>query len=287
MKASEALVGAKKALEAGGVEDAPLEAELLLRHALDFSRVALYQRLDEAVPPHVEADYQKLVSRRLRGEPAAYILGRREFFALEFAVNPGVLIPRPETETLVELAISRARQQAVRSIADIGTGAEAEAVALAVHLPGVALYATDISAAALKVARANAARHGVTDAITFLEGDMLESLPGPVDMIVANLPYVRIEDMPAVNTHGFEPRLALEAGADGLDSIRRLVGQAPGHLGEGGTLLLEIGAGQAGAVTGLLREAFPEGKVGCHPDMGGITRVCSLFLDTQTHKKLK
>ena len=151
--------------------------------------------------------------------PAAYITGHREFYGLDFAVNSSVLVPRPETELLVEKALELARERSLSTIADIGTGCGAIAVSLAVNLPQTRIYATDISAPALEVALSNCRKHGVTDRVTLLEGDMLAPLPEPVDLIVANLPYVREPEMTGVNTLGFEPPLALNGGPDGLDKI--------------------------------------------------------------------
>lgn len=275
MKLKQALVQAREELAAAGIEDVSLEAELLLRHALEISRVQLYQCLDSELGRRQEEAFRRLVERRRKGEPSAYITGHREFYGLDFSVNPGVLIPRPESELLVEMAIGRAQTGNIATIADIGTGCGAIAIALAANLPGAIIYATDISAEALEVARANCRRHRVTDRVRFSAGDLLNPLPAPVDMIIANLPYVRESDLPP---GGFEPPLALDGGPDGLRQLSRLCRQAGGRLRPGGCMLLEVGQGQAGAVASLLRGLFPQAKIGVSPDLGGIERVVELCL---------
>jgi len=274
----QALTQTRKSLADNRIEDAPLEAEILLRHALGINRVQLYSDLEsEIIPPHEEA-LKGLVERRIQGEPSAYITGHREFYGLDFNVDPNVLIPRPETELLVEKAISLARSHGLSSIADIGTGCGAIAISLAVNLPDVAIYAADVSAPALDVARANCKKHGVADRIILLEGDMLEPLTGPVDMIIANLPYVRESDIPPGSTLSFEPSLALSGGTDGLDTIRDLCLRAGEKLRRNGFILLEIGQGQAEDVTALLQESFPSSRIEVENDLAGIKRIAALRL---------
>ncbi len=228
-------------------------------------------------PAQVEG-LRQLLERRLRGEPSAYITGHREFYGLDFMVDHRVLIPRPESELLVEKAIRLARSQAISKIADIGTGCGAIAISLAVNLPAATIYATDISSQALEVAGENCRRHGVTDRVILLQGDMLEPLPGPVDLIVANLPYVREADLPAGGPLSFEPKLALNGGTDGLDKIRVLCRQAEEKLRNKGSMLLEIGEGQAEAVMAILHESFPSALIEIERDLAGIERVVSLRL---------
>jgi release factor glutamine methyltransferase len=270
----QALRRARDILVENGVEDAHLESELLLRHTLNIDRVQLYIDLEKELAPRQEETFRHLLERRLNGEPAAYITGRREFYGLDFEVNPAVLIPRPESELLVEEALSIARNHTLSIIADIGTGSGAIAVSLAVNLPQAVIYATDISAAALKVARLNCRKHGVAGRVRLLEGNLLEPLPEPVDIIVANLPYVRKSEL---NLEP-EPPLALDGGADGIEVIKRLCRQAGGKLKSGGYLLLEIGQGQREAVTAILHNIFPGGTIGVFPDLVGIDRVVSLNL---------
>jgi len=270
----QALRRARDILVENGVEDALLEGELLLRHTLKISRVQLYINLEKELAPRQEEALRHLLERRLSGEPAAYITGRREFYGLDFNVNPGVLIPRPESELLVEKALSIAKNRPSVIIADIGTGSGALAISLAVGLPRAKVYAADISVAALKVARLNCRKHGVSDRVRLLEGNLLEPLPEPVDIIVANLPYVSWSEL----APGLEPPLALDGGADGTETIKRLCRQVGGKLKSGGSLLLEIGQGQREAVTAILHNIFPGGEIEVIPDLGGIDRVVSLSL---------
>jgi release factor glutamine methyltransferase len=270
----QALRRARDILTESNVEDASLEGELLLRHTLKIDRVQLYIDLERELIPQQEGTFRRLLERRLQGEPAAYITGRREFYGLDFEVNPAVLIPRPESELLVEKALSIAENRPLFTIADIGTGSGAIAVSLAVNLPHTVIYAADISAAALKVTRLNCLKHSVADRVRLLQGNLLEPLSEPVDLIVANLPYVRESEL----NPGLEPPLALDGGADGTESIEQLCRQAGDKLKPGGWLLLEIGQGQREAVTAILHNMFPEGEVEVIPDLAGIDRVVVLSL---------
>ncbi len=280
MTIRQALGRARQVLAAHHVEDSPLESEILLRHALSISRVELYSDLDRKLTPEEDKKFWQLAGRRLTGEPSAYITGHREFYGLDFYVDPNVLIPRPETELLVERAIALAKEHAVATIADIGTGCGAIAISLAVNLSSVKIYATDISAAALRVAWPNCQKYGVADRVCRLAGDLLDPLSEPVDLILANLPYVRERELSRVNTHGFEPSLALDGGVDGLEKIRRLCHQAEAKLNPGGSLLLEIGMGQKEAVTRLLRSLFPKASIEVTQDLSGIDRVVSISTET-------
>jgi release factor glutamine methyltransferase len=260
----QALVGARRRLEDGGIDDAEIEAEVLLRHALgDLSRAALFQRLGDGIEAATASRYETLLARRLAHEPTAHITGRREFYGLEFSVTPDVLIPRPETETLVEAVIELALRLPATArgplIADVGTGSGAIAVALAVSLPRAELWATDLSWEALTVAAGNAQRHGVERRIALRHGDLLLPLDRRVDVIVANLPYVSTEDWsrlaPELREH--EPRLALDGGAEGLDLLKALLHQAPRYLRPGGTVCVEYALGQEDAVARLARASLP------------------------------
>ena len=273
---------AQGVLAANNIEEARLECELLLRYALRLSRVQLYLDLDRELSSEEEADFWQLIKRRRNGEPAAYIIGHREFYGLDFYVEPSVFIPRPESELLVEKALELAQNGTVSSIAEIGTGCGAIAISLALNLPRTKIYATDISASALKVALFNCQKHGVEDRICLLQGDMLDPLPEPVDLIIANLPYVRQKELPRISPAGFEPRLALNGGRDGLEKIRRLCQPLGDKLDPEGCLLLEIGQGQAGAVTTLLSQLFPWVKIEVVPDLSGLDRVVSLTFGTTT-----
>ncbi len=275
MTLKQALGRAREILVANNIEDAPLESELLLRHALKISRVQLYQDLNHELSPEQEETFWQLIERRLSHEPTAYILGHREFYGLDFYIDPSVLIPRPESELLVEKALKLAQSQPVSTIAEVGTGCGAIAISLALNLPQAKIYATDISAPALKIALLNCQKHGVVDRICLLAGEMLDPLPEPVDLIVANLPYVKESE---INAAGFEPPVALNGGSDGLEKIRRLCCQAGDKLRPEGCLLLEIGQGQERAVTTFLRSLFPSAEIEVAPDLSGIDRVISLRL---------
>jgi release factor glutamine methyltransferase len=275
MSRKQALSRARGILAPQNIEDTPLECELLLRHVLGISRTQLYLDLDRRLSPEEEEAFRQLLRRRLSGEPAAYITGHREFYGLDFDVDPRVLIPRPESELLVEEALGLAQEHPLSTIAEVGTGSGAIAISLALELPEAKIYATDISAPALEVARRNCQKHEVIDRICFLSGDMLEPLPEPVDLIIANLPYVRKSELAGMR---FEPRLALDGGRDGMGKIRRLCRQLGGKLRPGGFLLLEIGVGQGKEVTALLNALFPTGKIKLMPDLSGIERVVSLSL---------
>ncbi|MBI4180486.1 MAG: peptide chain release factor N(5)-glutamine methyltransferase [Chloroflexi bacterium] len=274
----ETLIQAKGVLVAGDIEDAPLEVELLLRHTLGINRTELYLELDRKLSAEEEEKFWSLLERRLSGEPSAYITGHREFYGLDFNVDPAVLIPRPESELLVEMALNLAQQRPVATIAEIGTGCGAIAISLALNLPQAKIYATDISSSALKVALDNCLKHGVMNRICLLKGDMLTPLAEPVDIIVANLPYVREAELSRTCALSFEPSLALNGGSDGLDKIHQLSSQINDKLSPGGCLLLEIGQGQSGAVTTSLRNLFPSAEIAVTPDLSGIERVVSLIL---------
>ena len=278
MTLQQALSHARETLITNSIEDASLESELLLRHTLDISRVQLYLDLNHELSPKQEETFWNLIKRRLNHEPSAYIVGHREFYGLDFYVNSQVLIPRPESELLVEKSLSLAQNHGVFTIADIGTGCGAIAISLALNLPQAKIYATDISAPALEVARLNCQKHGVVDRIYLLQGDMLDPLPEPVDLIAANLPYVKEADLLQISSAKFESLPALNGGPDGLQKIRRLCRQLNNKLSPAGYLLLEIGQGQARAVTSLLDSLFPSGKIEVAPDLGSIDRVVSLHL---------
>ena len=281
----QALGQAHELLVANSIEDAFLEAELLLRHVLKIDRVQLYLDLDCKLSPQQEGAFRQLIERRLKGEPSAYITGHREFYGLDFYVNPSVLIPRPETELLVEKAINLAENGAIATIAEIGTGCGAIAIALALNLPGTNIYAADISAPALKVALFNCKQHEVEDRICLLQGDMLDPLPKPVDLIVANLPYVKESELAQTGPASFEPLLALNGGSHGLEKIYKLCQQVENKLCPGGSLLLEIGQWQAKPAVAFLRRLFPSARIEVAEDLGGIERVVVLSLTTMTADK--
>ena len=249
------------------------EAEILLRHILDVSRSELLTYPDRRLTSVQISRFEGLLSDRVSGYPLPYLTGRIEFYGLEIDVTPEVLIPRPETEMLVDLALERRP----RTVVDVGTGSGCIAVALAKELPGLEIYAIDISPAALAVARRNAERHGVDERIQFIVSDLLDRRPSPVDLIVSNPPYVSADEwaaLPAAIRH-HEPRLALDGGSDGLELIRRLLSQSQGLLEPGGALLVEIGAYQAEEAKEIAETGFPEKGtvVRIHPDLAGRDRV--------------
>lgn len=283
MTMEEALKEASKALASLSTEDAPLEAELLLMHILGIDRARLYIRLEDELSSRDEEAYSQLVIRRLSHEPIAYILGHREFFGHDFHVAPGVLIPRAESELLVEMALDFARSEFPHQnpvIADIGTGSGAIAISLALLLPGARIYATDISSRALEIARVNCERHAVTDRVLLLQGAMLHPLPEAVDIIVANPPYVEDEELEKLSAEIrlFEPVEALLGGRDGLDKVRQLLAEAGGKLSPRGLLLVEIGAGQGEAAASWARKLYPRARVELARDLSGWERVLGVRL---------
>lgn len=262
----EALSASVDALRAAGVEDPGLDAELLLAEAMGWERARLAVSPEAEIPPPAARRFAEMVRRRLRREPVAYILGRRGFRHLELAVDPRVLIPRPETELLVELAL----ELRPRKVLDVGTGSGAIALAIASELPEAEVTATDTSAGALAVAAANAERLGLATRVELFEGALP---PGDeeFDLVVANLPYVSDREWGDLQREvtEWEPREALLAGPDGLDAFRAVV---PTLAPTAATLALEIGAGQADAVTEILRAA-DYSAVETRPDLAGIERL--------------
>jgi release factor glutamine methyltransferase len=256
-----------------GLATPRLDAELIVAHVLALPRIQLYVQSDRPLLATELADIRALIKRRQAGESVAYLVGKKEFWGLELAVDARVLVPRPDTETLIEEARARLEGVEAPRIADVGTGSGALAVTLAKLRPDAVVFASDVSAGALEVARGNAERLGV--AVTFLEGDLAAPLlpHAPFRLIVANLPYIPSADLAALPPEvRAEPALALDGGADGLDLVRRLIGAAPALLAAGGALALEIGAGQAAATSALLTGAgFVE--ISLRPDLAGVERV--------------
>jgi release factor glutamine methyltransferase len=273
--AGEALKEARACL-ADRSRNARLDAELLLAHILRVDRTALLTH-PERLLSHVEADlFESLLQRRSAGEPIQYITGIQEFFGLTFEVSPDVLIPRPETEHLVETVLERFGREAKLRIADVGTGSGAIAISLAHHMPQAHLTAIDSSAAALQVARRNAERHGLTERVTFLRSDLLgEASENSFDVVVSNPPYVSGEEVLEEQVLNYEPHAALFAGPTGLEVYERLIPQACRVLTPGGWLVLEIGHGQQPALQNLL-EGWAD--VRFIPDLQGIPRVAEARL---------
>ena len=270
---------ARDRLVAAGVPapEATLDAELLVRHVLGWDRASWITRRDETARADAAEAFKAVVARRAAREPVAYIRGLQEFYGRPFQVGPGVLIPRPETEMVVDealtlLAGAGAGAPAPR-IADIGTGSGCLAVTLALECLRASVVATDVSADALAVARANANRHGVAARVAFVETSFLEGVAGPFDLIVANPPYVREADRPSLAPEvvAHEPHLALFAGPDGLRDVRIIVGLAATGLAPGGMLVMEIGAGQWPEVRAALSAVGLEARV--RADLQGIPRA--------------
>lgn len=256
-------------------ERARADAELLLMHLLKKDRAWLIGHSTDDIGFDLGDLYYELLQRRYRGEPIQYIFGEAEFYRLPFRVTPDVLIPRPETEHVVEKVLELATGFASPRVVDVGTGSGAIAATLAHELPDSVVTATDVSAAALCVARENAQRNGMAERIRFLGGDLLEPVTGEqFDIVVSNPPYVSVADREslAVEVRDYEPEQALFAGVDGLNLYRRLIPQAYAAIAPGGYLVLEIGHGQEPPVGALLSEAGFE-KIEFTSDLQGIPRV--------------
>jgi len=274
----QALAYSRKVLTDKDIDEAALEGEILLKHLLEIDRTQLFSNPDVELDAGQEIILKQLLERRVKGEPSAYITGHREFYGLDFNVDRNVLIPRPETEILVEKAIELARRHKLNSIVDTGTGCGTIAISLAIHLPHVKIYATDISFAALEVAASNCKKHRVSGRIILLQGDMLGPVPEAVDLIVANLPYVKISDLSCSGPLSHEPATALNGGPDGLDKLKQLFSQADKKLKPGGYVLAEIGQGQAISLTDFIKTEFPEAYISVHNDLAGIERVIEFRL---------
>ena len=279
MNLAEALQDGSSRLGGAGVDDGRLEAEVLLRDSLSVTREELYARLQDQLDPKNEQDYESLITRRLAHEPTAYITGHREFFGLEFACSPAALIPRPETELVVETAIDwiKTREPAVEDLLaiDVGTGSGAIAVALVTQVPELRLVATDVSGDALALARRNAAAHCASARIEFVEGSLLEPVKGYFDLVVANLPYIPSRTYnalpPEIREH--EPEVALLAGRRGTSVIEELLKQARGRLSAGGLLLAEHAWNQGRALRRAAATHFPTAEIETRRDLAGHERM--------------
>jgi release factor glutamine methyltransferase len=269
-------------LERAAVPSAPLAAELLLIHVLGRDRAWLYAHPEIPIDPAQAEAFFSLTNKRAAGTPTQYLTGKQEFWGLDFEVTSDVLIPRPETEHVVEVALARigeSRRSAPLRVADIGTGSGCLAVALAKELPQAKIFATDISAAALAIASRNAAGHNVTDRITFVECNLLDGIHdhAPFDVIVSNPPYVARKDTQSlpIDVREHEPQIALFAGEDGMAIYPPLIAQAATHLAAGGLLVLELGCGLFEAVSDLLEARRGWTRVSATQDLAGIPRVIS------------
>ena len=256
-----------------GFQTSDLDAQVLLAHALQVERATLLAYGERQLDAEQYARFQAMLGRRAAGEPVAYIIGSKSFYDLELTVTPEVLIPRPETELLLEEALRLAALTPAGRAADIGTGSGALAVTFARHMPGNRVYATDISEKALKIARENARRHKVH--IEFLQGNLAQPLVERgvlVDLVMANLPYIATDELDSLAVSKYEPAIALDGGIDGLCCIRRALGQLPPLCREGAWVLLEIGADQADKVCRLVGE-IANARCDVLQDYAGLDRI--------------
>ncbi len=259
--------------------DSPiLDARLLLAHVLDVNHSYFVAHAEERLPTEPLQSFLTLVARAEKREPIPYIIGRIPFHHITLAVTPDVLIPRPETELLVEKAIAWAKGNAAKTVVDVGTGSGCIAISMAKALPELHVSATDISAQSLHVARGNALENGVT--IAFEHGSLLEPLTHNVDLIVANLPYITDAEWAQLDqgVKLYEPSHALKGGVDGLDSVRSLLQQAQVRLNRQGAIFLEIGWQQGAATVELAREYFPAATIACWRDYAGKDRIVQVEL---------
>ena len=281
-------------LEGFQIPDSRLEAEVMVMNTMRMPRQDLFANQEMEVSSQQERELAEIIERRRKREPLAYILGYKEFYGINLLVNSDVLIPRPETESMVEHALFMAlmgMETAELVIADVGTGTGAIAINLAIHLPAAQIYATDLTDEVLDVASYNIRAHNVADRITLLQGDSLEPLPQPVDLIVANLPYVPSQRIPTLQPEiQWEPRPALDGGEEGLDHIRRLLEQAasspledgkagrfpdrlPDRLKNNGIILLELDPEQVPAVMEMADRLFPGAETSVEPDISQRDRI--------------
>jgi release factor glutamine methyltransferase len=266
--------------------DSPrLTAEALLAHVLGVTRAQLLARPEAPLSPEAQAQFDALVARAALGEPLAYLTGHREFHGLDFVVDASVLVPRPETELLVDLALkfleAKAQTERELSVLDVGTGSGCIAVTLAVKCPAVRVTAVDVSEQALAIARRNAERHGVAERISFYKSDLLSSfylLPSSFHLVCANLPYIASDELRTLPVAKHEPLVALDGGPSGTLMFRRLLVDLPRQVAPGGCVLLEIGHGQGAAVCALAQAAFPNARVHLHPDLAGLERAVAVEL---------
>jgi release factor glutamine methyltransferase len=268
------IVDATGRLTAVGIDTPRLDAETLLAHAAGFSRSQLVARLPDPVPDDIGARFASFVDRRLTLEPVAYIVGEKEFYGLPFETTPATLIPRPETELIVDRVLALPGADRPMRVADIGVGTGCIGITVAARRPAWRVTGVDISPAALAVARRNAVRHGVADRIDFVEGDGLTAVAGPLDIIASNPPYVP-DDAPdvAAGVSRHEPHTALYAGPDGLDLIRRLIAEAPARLADGGVMFVEMGRDQGAAVATLVAKTSGLTLEKIVPDLAGLDRL--------------
>ena len=261
-------------------EGAALDAHVLMGHVLGQPRSWVLAHPEVDLSPAQQSDLEASLTRLALGEPLPYVLGHWEFYGLDFEVTPDVLIPRPETELLVDIALAwLGRRPDSRSAVDVGTGSGCIAISLAAKIQNLRLVATDLSSEALEVARRNAQKYSVLDRVEFCCCDLLPPEGRVYDLIVANLPYIPTDTMKALPVYGREPTLALDGGQDGLEVVRRLIALAPECLSPGGMALLEIESGQGMAALSLAYDTFSHASLHLHRDLSGRDRL----LEIQTH----
>ena len=292
MRIGEWLQSAQQAMPAqeyGSVLAGSLDLQVLLAHVLAKPRAWILAHPEVELEPPQFARLERLFERLEAGEPLPYLIGHWEFYGLDFEVTPAVLIPRPETEVLVERGIAWLRRHPSRRLAaDIGTGSGCIAVAMAKHIPDLKVIAADRSWEALQVARRNAGRHNVTRQIHFVLDDLLSAASGPLDLACANLPYIPDEALASLAVSRYEPRGALSGGADGLASIRALIDDAPRWLSRGGLLLLEMQYDQGEAIARLAQSHFPGTQIEIIKDLAGLPRVVAIENgESETNHKVK
>jgi len=268
-------------LEAAGIPDARLEAEVLVMNVMRMARQNIFGEQDTEVSRQQQTALDGLLDRRYNREPLAYLLGQREFYGINVMLTPAVLIPRAETEGLVEHALFMAlmgMESTDMTIADVGTGSGAIAINLAIHLPAAKIFAVDVADEVLDVAAFNIRAHGVSERVTLGIGDLLEPVPEPIDLIVANLPYIPTDRISTLQPEvQQEPALALDGGPDGLDLIRRLLTQAESKLKDSGIILLEMDPNQIPVVQELALQHFPEGSTSVEQDLASMDRILTIY----------
>ena len=264
------------------ISDTPaLDASVLIAHVINKPRSWVMAHLELTLTLKQQKQLDDSLIRMQGGEPFPYILGHWEFFGLQFDITPDTLIPRPETELLVEKAIAwLQRNPAKRSVADVGTGSGAIAVSVALNVPDVKVLATDISSKALQVAKRNAEKFGVSDRVMFIECDLLpaqiENRKSSIDMICSNLPYIPTAKLHGLPIYNREPTLALDGGEDGLDPFRKLLKLLPEWLAPDGMMLFEVESTHGSQVSSLARSAFPKARISLHPDLAGKDRLLQM-----------
>lgn len=267
-------------LDGHGFDEPRITCDLLLAHALGVNRAGLYARLGDAIDPPARKLFEDLLTRRVNGEPVHYILGQREFYGIQLTVRPAALIPRPETELLVEEVLAFARQIEQPRVIEIGTGSGAVAIALALHLPRATICATDLSPSALDVARENVERHSLAERIQLEVADLLDGVEGEWDVVVGNLPYIPTRTVDGLDRsiREWEPRVALDGGPDGLTPHERLLAQLPRRLRPGGMVILEVADDRGQLALALFERMLPGARINLVQDMFARDRAVRAIL---------